>query len=224
MSMNLDDFGKLALERYNVLVDQYNTMVGKTKKVESKDKFIEVFMQEDERFANFNNEIERLESEVESLKSRRLVAATPLVEPAYQEALANVGVDPEAVKDLRKSLTAAARFLIVTYGETVLDGTTKPEAVRTGGSATGTGGRRIRGFDWYVDGEKATIKNKDGIPKSTATAAAKVLDVPVPELQEAWLKEAGSEDWKNEAFPTLIDFEYAGKNVRVVKSDDSDEE
>lgn len=224
--MELDDFGKLAYERYVALVDQYNAQVNKTKTVESREKFQETFMAEDPQFAEFNEKIEKLESALESVLSQRLIAATPLVETAYQNALANVGVDPEALKETKKQIAASSKFLTSMYSEDVLKDAPKPEAMRvtSGTSNAGSGGRRIRGFDWYVDGEKAQAKNSQGVLKSTATVAARVLDVAVPDLQEAFFKNAGSEDYKNESFPTVVDFEFAGKNVRVVKVDDSDEE
>jgi hypothetical protein len=223
--MNLDDFGKMALERYSMTVDKYNKLVNKSKTLETRDKFADQFMADAPELAEFNAEIERLDSELESVKMRRLIEATPLIEPAYQKALSEVGVDPEAVKTLRKEIAAGSKFLTVSYGDDVLEGTPKPEQMRVTGTASGTGtSRRIRGFDIFVNGEKATLKNAEGILKSTFTAAAKVLDVPVPELQEAFIKEAGSEDYRNEAFPTIVDFDFNGKNIRVVKVDDSDEE
>ena len=89
--MNVDDFGKMALLRYCETVDQYNVLVGKTKAIESREKFQDAFMAEAPELAEFNDKIERLESALESEKIKRLAAATPLIEPAYQEALAGLG-------------------------------------------------------------------------------------------------------------------------------------
>lgn len=140
--MNLDDFGKLALERYSMTVEQYNSLVGKTKKVENREKFAEAFMAEAEELAEFNEKIERLESALEDVLGQRLIAATPLIEPAYQEALANVGVDPEQIKELRKQIAASSKYLTSIYGDEALEGAPKPDAVRVGGNAnTGSGGR-----------------------------------------------------------------------------------
>jgi hypothetical protein len=222
--MTLDDFGKMALQKYADDVDQYNILVNKTKAVESRDKFQESFMETSPDLAEFNENIEKLNSALETLLSQRLIAAQPLIEPAYQAALSGVGVDPESLKELKKKIAAAAKYMTIVYGEESLKDAPKPEAMKVAGTTSGTsGGRRIRGFDVYVDGELAGQKNAQGIIKSTFTYAAKVLEVETTDLQRAFFEEAKSEDIKADDFPSMVAFELNGHNVKVMKVDDSED-
>jgi len=219
--MNLDDFGKVALQRYIQVVEQHNALVAKTKAVESKEKFAEAFMNEALELSEFNAQIEKLESALEDLKGQRLVVATPLITPAYEAALAGVGVDPEQVKELKKQISASAKYLTSMYGDAVLADAPKPDAMRAAGGSTGGGGRRIRGFEVYVDGVIQGAKNADGVFKSTFSHAAKALEVETVELQRAFFEAAGQEDTKADSFPALVEFEFKGKTVRAAKVDDS---
>ena len=229
MAIQLDDFGKLAKERYVATVEAYNGQVILAKSVESRESFAETFMQNAPELAEINAKIEKLESALESLLSERLIQANPLIEPAYEEAVKGAGVNPEALKQQLATVRATAKYLTSMYGDEVLEDTPKVEGFRTSsGGGSGTGGRRIRGVEVYIDGVLAGTKNKDGVVKSTFSAAAKALEVETTALQRAFFAEAGKEDVKADDFPTIVDFEFAdSKNVlhkvRVVKVDDSAE-
>jgi hypothetical protein len=230
MAIQLDDFGKLALERYVATVESYNGQVILAKSVESKESFGETFMENAPELAEINAKIEKVESALESLLSERLLMATPLIEPAYEAAVKGAGVNPEALKQQLATVRATAKYLTSMYGDEVLADTPKVEGFRTsGGGGAGTGGRRIRGVEVYIDGVIAGTKNKEGVVKSTFSAAAKALEVETTALQRAFFAEAGKEDVKADDFPTITDFEFADAKgvmhkVRVVKVDDSAED
>lgn len=229
MAMQLDDFGKTFLENYISLVEAYNVQVGAVKAVDSKENFAAHFVENDPQFSEINEQIAQLEWQIEQLEAQRNKTAEPLIDTAYQAALAGSGVDPEVLKQNLASIRAAAKYLTTMYGDEVLKDTPKTESVKSGGGGGATGGRRIRGFDIYVDGVRAEQKNTKGEMRSTFTAAAKVLEVEVVDLQRAFFAEAGLEDVKAETFPTLVEFTFPDKdetphNIKIVKVADSDEE
>jgi hypothetical protein len=227
--MQLDDFGKLALDRYITTVESYNSQVLMAKSVESRESFAETFMANAPELAEINNKIEKLEAALENLLTQRLVQATPLIDPAYEEAVKGAGVNPEALKQQLATVRATAKYLTSMYGDDVLESAPKVEGFRASGGGSGTGGRRIRGVDVYIDGVLAGTKNKDGVIKSTFSAAAKILEVPTENLQRAFFAEAGKEDVKADDFPVVVDFQFPDSKgvehaIRVNKVDDSSEE
>lgn len=230
MALALDNFGKTFLDNHDALVEAYNVLVGKAKSIDSKEAFAEEFMKNDPSLAEINAQIEALQSQVESLLAQRLIQATPLIDPAYEEAVKGVGVDPEVLKQNLAQIKAAAKYLTTMYGDDVLKDSPKVEGFRnSSGGGTGTGGRRIRGVEIYIDGVLAAQKNQKGEMKSTFTAAAKILEVETVTLQRAFFAEAGQEDVKSETFPTVTEFDFPDKagethRIRVAKVDDSDEE
>lgn len=223
MAIQMDDFGKMAYDRYVATVEQYNAAVGKGEAVESIEKFQKTFMETDPQFAEFNAQIEALESKLEDILSARLVQATPLVQPAYEKALSEVGVDPEQIKELKKQITAGVRYLTSMYGEEVLADAPKAKAMRTAGSTGTTGTRRIRGFDVYVDGKLSGSNNKDGVFKSNFASGARDLGIETTELQRMFFEKVGREDFKADDFPAVVEFEVNGKPVRIVKGDESED-
>jgi hypothetical protein len=229
MALALDDFGKIALEKYTTMLEAYNKVVTLAKSVDSRESFAESFMENAPELLDINEKIEKLEQAIESLKMERLKTANPLIDAAYEEAVKGAGVDPEALKQQLSTVRATAKYLTTMYGDEVLEGTPKVETLRGAGASTGTGGRRIRGVEVYIDGVLAGTKNKEGVIKSTFSAAAKMLDVDTVDLQRAFFTAAGQEDVKADSFPTIVDFTFADKkgedhSLRVVKVDDSSEE
>ena len=227
MAMALDNFGKTFLDNHNALVEAYNVLVGKAKSIDSKEAFAEEFMKNDPQFAEINAEIEKLESALESLLGKRLVQATPLIEPAYDEAIKGVGVDPEVLKQNLAQIRAAAKYLTTMYGDEVLKDAPKVESFRQSGGTSG--GRRIRGVEIYIDNVLSAQKNQKGEMKSTFTAAAKQLEVETTDLQRAFFAEAGMDDVKSDSFPTITEFDFPDKagethRIRVAKVDDSADE
>lgn len=225
MTAQLDDFGKVALDKYTTIVASYNADVKKAKAVDSIDEFSENFMETDDSVAEVNAKIEKLESAVEDLKSQRLSIATPLIGPAYEAAVAGAGVDVTAMDEQLKLIRTTAKYLTAVYGDEVLKDTDKVESRKSSGGGTGTGGRRIRGFDIYIDGKFSFKENKDGVKKSTFSIAASDLGVETTELQRAFFDAAGMEDTKNDEFPALVEFTFQDHSIRVAKeqADESDD-
>lgn len=222
---NLDDFGQLAKQKYVDTLKDYNSKVEQAKSVSSIDEFSATFMESAPELADDNAKIEKVKDMLEQLLAARLVKATPLIQPAYEAAVANSGVDVTALDEQLKLLRTTAKYLTAVYGDEVLADTEKiASRGKSGGSGSGAGGRRIRGFDVYIDGKLSAIKNAKGELKSTFSAAAKELEVETVDLQRAFFAEAGSEDVKDEAFPTSVEFEFKEHNIRVVKVDDSSDE
>lgn len=220
----LDDFGKVALAKYTDTLASYNAQVKQAKSVESIDDFTETFMATAPSLAEVNAKIEKIENALEALLAERLSMATPLIGPAYEAAVKDSGVDVTALDEQLKLLRTTAKYLTAVYGDDVLEGTDKIESRKGKGGGSGTGGRRIRGFDVYIDGKLAGQPNKDGVIKSTFSIAAKELGVETVDLQRAFFEEAGSEDVKKDDFPVSVEFDFADHTVRVVKGDESESE
>jgi hypothetical protein len=221
MAIELDDFGKMAYDRYVATVDQYNEAVSKGEAVASREKFEEMFLDTAPELAEETDMINRLKEKLHDVETERSIKAQPLITPAYEKALSEVGVDPEAIKELKKKLTAATRFLTIEYGEEVLADAPKAKQVRALGSTGTTGTRRIHGFDVYIDGKLSGSKNKDGVFMSNFASGARDLGIETIELQRAFFEKAGREDYKAEDFPAMVDFSIGDKAVRVTKVDDS---
>lgn len=223
-TMVLDDFGALALAKFVDTVNAYNEQVKASKSVDSIDDFRENFVLTWEGVADINEKIEKLESTLETLYGQRTAKVEPVLSAEYAKALEASGVDPEALNAQLKTINATKKYLVTMYGEAVLAETPKVEGRRassTGGS--GTGGRRIRGFEVYIDGKLSAIKNKDGVLKSTFSCAAKELEVETVELQRAFFEAAGSEDVKGDSFPDVVEFEFKDHNIKVAKVDEDND-
>jgi hypothetical protein len=221
----LDDFGTLAKQKYVDTLKDYNAKVEQAKSVSSIDEFSSKFMETAPELAEENAKIAKLEDALEQIKAARLIKATPLIQPAYEAAVAVAGVDVTALDEQLKTLRVTAKYLVSIYGEDVLDDTDKiASRSKTGGSSgAGAGGRRIRGFEVYIDGVLAAQKNAEGVLKSTFSIAAKMLEVETVDLQRAFFAEAGSEDTKSDDFPAVVEFEFKEHNIKVAKVDDSSE-
>jgi len=221
----LDDFGKLALQKYQDMVTAYNAEVAKLKSVESLDDFRADFEKSWPGVSELNEKIEKLQSALEDLLGKRTVAIEKVIDDEYKKAVEASGVDPTALDEQLKAVNATKRYLVSVYGDGVLEDTPKVEGRgRSGGSGSGTGGRRIRGFDVYVNGQLAGNKNKDGEIRSTFSAAAKVVGCETTELQRAFFEAAGNTDTNTESFPTVVEFDFKDAKIRAVKTDDSSED
>lgn len=224
MSMVLDDFGKLALDKYIATLKEYNSAVSASKAVSSQEEFAEHFVENAPELAEFNDKIERLNQALEAVLAERLIAAQPLIAPAYEKAVSDAGVDLTVLDEQLKILRQSAKYLTTMYGEAVLEGTDKIESRGRSGGGGGGGGRRIRGFDIYVNGKLSATKNAKGEMKSTFSSAAKELGVQTVDLQRAFFEAAGSEDPNDDSFPTVVEFDFGDAAVRAVKVDDSSDE
>ncbi len=224
----LDDFGKLAVSRYEAAVAEYNKEVSKLKSVESIEDFTQSFAETWEGVADLNANIEKLNQALEALLAERIAKITPVVVEEYKKAVESTGVNTTALDEQLKFIRSTMKYLSGIYQAEDLESLPKPEARSKGGNTAGnsgaTGGKRIRGFDVRVNGVLAQMKNAQGVMKSTFTAAAKVIGCQVSELQEAFFSAAGMEDTSNDEFPALVEFQYKDHNVRVSKVGDSSEE
>jgi hypothetical protein len=221
--MVLDDFGALALQKFTDTVTAYNEQVKASKSVDSIEDFRENFIETWTGVAEENKKIEQLQSALETVLAARLLKVEPVLSAEYAKALEASGVDPEALNAQLKTINATKKYLVAMYGEAVLEDTPKVEGRRAAtGGGSGSGGRRIRGFEVYIDGKLSAIKNAKGELKSTFSCAAKELEVETVELQRAFFEAAGSEDVKGDAFPDVVTFEFKDHNIKVAKVDESD--
>lgn len=225
MSAVLDDFGKVALQKYIDTVTEYNKAVVAAKSVSSKEEFEAQWIENDPIFAEENEKIEKLQSALESVLGARVAKAAPLLEEAYAKAVAASGVDLTALDEQLKLIRTTSKYITSIYGDDALEGAPDVERRAKGAGGSGhSGGRRIRGFDIYVDGKLAATKNAKGEMKSTFSVAAKELGVETTVLQRAFFEEAGSEDVRSDNFPTVVEFEFQDHTVRAVKVDDSSDD
>lgn len=222
----LDELGQLALAKYNADVTAYNEQIAKIKAVSSIDEFTAQFLATAPELAEENAKIEKLEAALEDLLGKRLVKATPLITPAYEEAVKGTGVDTTALDELKKKVSLTARYITSVYGDEALADSPKVEKIKGGSTGTnaGAGGRRIRGFDVYVDGVLAGTKNAEGVVKSSFAAGAKAVKCETSDLQRAFFEAAGSEDYKDDEFPSVVEFAFNEHKVRAVKVGDSSDD
>lgn len=227
----LDELGTLALAKYNETVETYNAQAVKVAAVDTLENFTAQFLGSAPELAEENAHIEELEQQLETWLGKRLVKATPLITPAYKQALDSTGVDMDKLNDLKKKITVTAKYLTGMFGDDVIKDSPKVETLNlkkdgnTGGTVTtGTsGGRRIHGFDVYVDGQLTGVTNAEGKIKSSFTSAARVLKCETTELQRAFFEEAASEDYKDSSFPSVVEFNFKDHVVKCVKVGDSDD-
>lgn len=132
--------------------------------------------------------------------------AATVIEPLKAQAAKHLDTYRGAVKLLTGMFTDEAA-----YGLPSVKGTRKASS----GSAGGSTGPRIRGVDFYVNGELATNSDKDGNQKSNAAAAAKAANVATSVVQEAFWAAQGTQDSK--AFKDSVEFDVTDSNGTTYK-------
>ena len=123
-----------------------------------------------------------------------------------------------------KQIKAATNYLKSMYGAEAtasLPNLTSRKGRETGGS---NGGRRVKGYDVYVDGTIATLRDAKGVDRSNLAAAAKVIGVDTKAIQEGFFTAQGTTDSKSYKDEVEFVVTHDGKDftVRCVRGKDED--
>jgi len=210
-AVTLDEFGQSVLERLTETVQQYNSLMATVKAASSDPQEVLEALRdsytEDDTVVKIRAKISDLLSQVNALEEKRDEILKPVVEERIAQAKGGTeGVEAQA-GDLLKTINAGKKYLADLYGAAAIEGL--PALVgkrRAGGGGGGSGQRRIRGFDFFVNGEPATTRNAQGDEVSNAAAAAKKIGVETDLLREKFFAIAGDDSKK---YPAVVEFEVS---------------
>lgn len=213
MLNSLDDFGRMALDRLNGQVAARNADVSRLDTVGG-DRVSRLDALREDPPA----EAAPLAAKVASLQdalNEALEARDKALNAIIDAEIANSDVDPEALKEAIKvadgNIRSGLNYLTGLYGDDVkvLVTDQKPlKGARRSGGSTGTSGkRRLRGFTVSVNDVVATSPDKDGVQKSSFSAAAKVIGLSNVDPLSAAYRERNGED--PDKFPAEDTFEFS---------------
>jgi hypothetical protein len=205
----LDDFGKMAKERLLATINEYNALAAQAKAAngdpnELLDTLREVY-EEDENVNKIRATIEDLDDKREKLVSKMDEILRPVVQQRIEAAKQGTEGLDEKLKDLKATVTAGRKYITDLYGEDNLADLPKVAGTRGPNAGGGAGGgRRIRGFDVFVDGELATSLNAKKERVSNMATAAKQIGVETEVLRDAFFAAAGTDD--SSKYPPIVEF------------------
>lgn len=220
-SVVLDEFGQQALDRLNGIVATRNEKAGIIAAASGdSQQLLEALRDSSDnaQVVKISKEIEALDEKREALFAKRDEILKPVV--AETQAKASEGAEglTAEVDELDSQIRAAKNFLKSMYGDSVIEKVTAlvGRKNRSSGGSNGTG-RRIRGFDVYVDGTLATLKNAKGEDTSNLSAGAKAAGVDTATIQSAFFEAQGTKDV--ESFKPTVEFQVTDKegNAHTVK-------
>lgn len=217
---SLDDFGRMALDR---LVSQINARNEDVERLNATggDRITRLDSLRSDLtegkgspdLLNLQRQIDTLEAKIGDLKEERDKALNKQID----EEIANSDVDPKALEEAIKvadgNIRSGLNYATGIYGDDfkLLLPEQKPRKgsrrASGGGTGGGSGKRRLRGFDVYVNGVKATTPDKDGNQKSSFSAAAKVIGLDsVDPLSSEYRAKFGDDP---EKFPAEAEFTFS---------------
>lgn len=208
-AVTLDEFGQMAKDRLRSSIEQHNTLASRVKAATGDpqallDNLRETYTEGDA--GKITAAIEDLDNKREALFAKRDEILKPIVASMVEDAKAGVGDAEQQAADLLKTIKAGQKYLSDLYGEGAIEDLPKVVGKRAASSGSGgTGQRRVRGFDVYIDGTLATAADAQGVKKSNLAAAAKALGVDTESLRDSFFSAAGSEDSK--AWPAKVEFD-----------------
>lgn len=205
----LDEFGQMALTNLKQVIDKYNGLASRVKAATGDpgallDNLRETYT-EDETVNKIRAAIEELDNKREALFTRRDEILKPVVEAKVAEAKEGLGGAEEEANDLLKTVRAGLKYISDLYDERHLKDLPPlvGKAKSTGGGQGGSG-RRIRGFDVYVDGTLSQMRDGKGEKRSNLATAAKEIGVDTEVLRDAFFRAAGTED--SAKYPATVEF------------------
>lgn len=231
----LDEFGVMLKDKLRSQITERNAIAEQVKAANGDPADLLTSLREsykdDEQVAKITAAIEEIDNKREALFKKRDEILAPVVEKMVEEAKAGLGDLPEKLAKMDKVVSKARAYLVETYSTDVLGDLPALVGKRTssGTSGGGTGNRRIRGFDFYIDDVLATSKNAKNEDVSNAAAAAKKLGITTEDIRNQFWSAAGTDDSKK--YPPVVEFvvttEVEGKStnfkVTAKRVDDSDE-
>lgn len=214
--MALDEFGQSLKERLVASIEERNTVVARLKAAEGDESTLLETLREtsdNPDVVKINAAIEDLDNKREALFQRRDEILRPIVEQTLSGTSETVEADTAKADAADKAIRSGMNYLKETYGEDAVsdlpDLISRKNRSKSGG---GEGGKRIRGFDIWVNGKLATSRDAQGVERSNFSAAAKAVGVDTRILQDAFWEAQGTQDSKQ--FKDRVEF-----NVTVGEGD-----
>jgi hypothetical protein len=210
VSAPLDEFGQDAKNRLAATIEQRNSVVAQLKATQGDpQELLETLRDtsDDERIVKMRQQIDTLNDKLLELETKRDELLKPLVEQMRAEAAKGSEGVVEKADALDKTVKAGINYLKELYGEGALEGlpVVIPRKNRATPGKGGEGAKRIRGFDWHVDGVLKTSRDAKGVERSNTAAAAKEIGVETLALQEKFWEAAGTRD--SDKYPARVEFE-----------------
>lgn len=234
----LGEFEKMAWERLASTIEAHNAETGKLKAVSGDpQELLEAL-----RVANSDDPNVQAAQAAVTEADRALNDAVnaldallkPQAEAMQSEAAAQVEAITSKVDELYKTIKAGQNYLkgLVSNDKDPLAGLPEVKRVKAGNSGSGgSGQKRLRGFDFYVNGKIQTIRDAQGVERSNLAAAAKAVGCETNALRGAFYQAMGTED--AEKFKDEVKFAvkhgdntyeiYARKHVDEAKAGGTDD-
>ena len=213
-AVTLDDFGQQAYDRVKVLIGSRNEKAGTIAAASGDSQGLLESLRDtsdDPQVVEFRKQIEDLDAKLFALETARDAVLAPIVEKVKADSAHLVEPLTAEVDEMDKQIKAATNYLKSMYG---------PEAVATlpalanrknREAGAGNGGRRVKGYDVYVDGTIATLRDAKGVDRSNLAAAAKVVGVETADIQAGFFTAQGTQDSKS--YKDSVEFVVTGKDA-----------
>lgn len=204
----LDDFGKQAVEQASALIAQRNEKVGILQAAQGDPQgLLEALRKSSDNaeVVKINGQIDKVNDQLLALETKRDEILKPVVEEMRANAASQAETVTAEVDTIDAKVKSARNFIKQMYGEAALDLLPDMLGRKNRPSHDGEGGgKRVRGFDVYVDGELATQRDGQGNVRSNFAAAAKLAGVDTVTLQEGFWTAQGTQNSKE--FKERVEF------------------
>ena len=212
----LGEFERMLWQRLADTISQHNAEVGKLKAVSGDSSALMETLRnttsDDPAIKKLQDADEAAYKAWEAARKQLDDALAPQVEAMRADVASQVESITAKVDEHYKAIKAGQNYLksqvtSAPEGSDPLAGLPEVERVKSGsgGSSGGSGQRRIRGFDFYVDGKIATVRNAQGKESSNLAAAAKVVGCETEALRGAFYQAQGTQD--AEKFQDTVKFQ-----------------
>lgn len=219
-AVKLDDFGQMAKERLLSVINEAVGLSGQVKAASGDPQSLLENLRENsdnEQAQKITAAIEKIDNDREALVNKRDEILKPIVTQMIEAAKSGSEGVVEKFNALKATAAAGRKYLVDLYGDAAVEDLPKFPGMRSasGGSNAGSGQRRVRGFDAYVDGVLSTARNGKGEQTSNLAAAAKQIGVDTEQMRELFFGAAGSKDSKD--WPATVEFTVtAGENTHTI--------
>lgn len=208
--VKIDQFGVQMKARLVDTINEHNALAARVKAASGDEQSLLETLRENndsDEAKKITAAIEELDNKREALHAKRDEILKPIAAKMIEDSKAGLGDAEAKAADLLKTINAGKKYLSDLYTEAAL--ADLPDIVgkrraSSGGSGGGTGARRIRGFDVYIDGVLATGRNGKGEQVSNMASAAKILGVETENLRDAFFAAAGTDD--SSKYPKEVEF------------------
>lgn len=195
---NLGEFEKMAWVRLEETILKHNAEVQKLKAVSGDPQGLIAALRVADTDDPTVKQAQDLVSSYDKALNDAIVALDELLKPQAEAMQAQAKEQVESitgnVDEFAKVIRAGQNYLKGLAGDDALKGLTSVEKLKTGGTSGGSGQKRIRGYDFYVDGKLQTVRDAQGKERSNLAAAAKAVGVETEALRGAFYQAMETQD------------------------------